>query len=96
MAFHWLENGLVTASFTTANSGLHQNWITASAQDGSDVYLGTYGSGVVKLTESGALEPFRVQNLTDVPARVEINPNALWVIAPRQSMREPLRRGWQY
>jgi hypothetical protein len=79
--FSLVKNGLVTASFTTANSGLHQNWITASAQDGSNVYLGTYGSGVVKLTESGALEPFRVQNLTDVPARVEINPNALWVSA---------------
>ena len=45
------------------------------------MYLGTYGSGVMKLTDPGALEPFHVQNLGDVAARVEINPNALWVSA---------------
>jgi ligand-binding sensor domain-containing protein len=77
--FSLVKNGLVTASFTTANSGLHQNWITASAQDGADVYLGTYGSGVVKLTEHGALEPFLTLNPADGSARVEINSNALWV-----------------
>lgn len=79
--FSLVRNGLVTASFTTANSGLHQNWITASAQDGSDVYLGTYGSGVLKLTAQGALEQFAMQGSAGAPARVEINPNALWVTA---------------
>jgi ligand-binding sensor domain-containing protein len=79
--FSLVRNGLVTASFTTANSGLHQNWITASAQDASDVYLGTYGSGVLKLTAQGALEQFAAQNTTGVPVRIEINPNALWVTA---------------
>ena len=77
--FSLVKNGLVTASFTTANSGLRQNWITASAQDGSDVYLGTYGSGVLKLTGQGALEQFAAQNFAGGLARVEINPNALWV-----------------
>ncbi len=77
--FSLVRNGLVTASFTTANSGLHQNWITASAQDGSDVYLGTYGSGVVKLTAQGALERFGTQSPADGQERIEINPNALWV-----------------
>jgi len=77
--FSLLRNGLVTASFTTANSSLHQNWITASAEDGADVYLGTYGSGVLKLTVQGSLEQFATQNPADGPARVEINPNALWV-----------------
>ncbi len=77
--FSLVRNGLVTASFTTANSGLHQNWITASAQDGGDVYLGTYGSGVLKLTAQGALEQFAALGQADGQARVEINPNALWV-----------------
>ncbi|MGA7413099.1 MAG: hypothetical protein WBW33_21660 [Bryobacteraceae bacterium] len=77
--FSLVRNGLVTASFTTANSDLHQNWITASAQDGGDVYLGTYGSGVLKLTAQGALEQFAAQGLAKGSARVEVNPNALWV-----------------
>ena len=76
--FSLIRNGLVTASFTTANSSLHQNWITAAAQDGGGVYLGTYGSGVLKLTAQGGLQPFAPQGLADGET-VEVNPNSLWV-----------------
>src|SRR5579884_1539525 len=37
-----LRNGFVQASFTTANSELRQNWMTASAVFENQLYLGTY------------------------------------------------------
>ena len=77
--FSIIRNGLVAASYTTANSGLRQNWITASAPDGAITYLGTYGDGVVMLTPQNTLEPF--QTVERRPGRVEINPNALLVTA---------------
>lgn len=68
-----LKNDLVQASFTTANSQLRQNWITASAILGNELYLGTYGSGVIRFDSRGAVTPF--------PAfaghRIEINANAM-------------------
>jgi ligand-binding sensor domain-containing protein len=71
--FSLLRNGLVEASYTTANSGLRQNWITASASDGDSVYLGTYGSGVVRFDRTRNLSRFRDFER----GRVEINPNAM-------------------
>jgi ligand-binding sensor domain-containing protein len=73
--FSLLKNGLVQASYTTANSSLGQNWITASAQFGGDLYLGTYGSGVVRLTAQGELTTFR--EFGRGQDRVEVNPNAM-------------------
>ena len=70
-----LKNGLVQASFTTANSGLRQNWITASAIAGDDIYLGTYGSGVIHMDSNFEVQPFR----EFVGTRVEINQNAMLV-----------------
>ena len=77
--FSLLKNGLVEASYTTANSPLRQNWITASAQFGGDLYLGTYGSGVVRLTAQGALTMFR--EFGPAQERVEVNPNAMLATA---------------
>ncbi len=68
-----LKNGVIQASFTTANSGLRQNWITASARSGRSLYLGTYGSGVVRLDEQFEVTSFREFSHD----RVEINPNAM-------------------
>jgi ligand-binding sensor domain-containing protein len=73
--FSLLKNGMVTASFTTANSGLKQNWITASASEGGTTYLGTYGAGVIQLRADGALEAYETVERRN--ERVEINPNAL-------------------
>lgn len=68
-----LRRGLVQASFNTANSSLRQNWITASAVFAGHLYLGTYGSGVIRFDAAGATQSF--------PAfagrRYEINLNAL-------------------
>jgi ligand-binding sensor domain-containing protein len=73
--FSLLKNGLVEASYTTANSALRQNWITASAEFGGDLYIGTYGSGVVRLTRQGELTAFR--EFGPRQERVEVNPNAM-------------------
>ena len=70
-----LKNGLVQASFTTANSGLRQNWITSSAVQGKDLYLGTYGSGVIRVDERFDVQTFR----EFLGRRVEISPNAMLV-----------------
>ena len=77
--FSLLKNGLVEASYTTANSSLRQNWITASAELGGDLYFGTYGSGVVKLAARGGLTGFR--EFGPGPGRVEVNPNAMLATA---------------
>ncbi len=68
-----LKNGLVKASFTTANSELRQNWITASQTFGGKLYLGTYGGGVIRFEPTGAVSTFESFS----HKRIEINPNAL-------------------
>jgi len=68
-----LKNAVVENSFTTANSNLSQNWITGSVGVGEDVYLGTYGSGVLRMNSRFDVESFREFN----NVRIEINPNAM-------------------
>lgn len=77
--FSLLKNGLVEASYTTANSSLRQNWITASAEFEGDLYFGTYGSGVVRLGAHGELTGFR--EFGPRQERVEVNPNAMLATA---------------
>jgi ligand-binding sensor domain-containing protein len=66
-----LEGGLVKASFTTANSALRHNWITAIADAGSTCLVGTYGAGVMAFEPDGSWKPF-----ADL-GKFEVNPNAL-------------------
>ena len=80
--FSVLRDRAVQASFTTANSELQQNWITASTEAWGSLYLGTYGSGVVRLTAQGELQSFR--EFSGREGRVEINPNAM--IATQQAL----------
>lgn len=96
-----LRNGLVQASFTTANSELRQNWITASAVFDNRLYLGTYGSGVVRFDDHGSVAPFAAFG----GKRVEINSNAMLATAralyagTSQQGLAILRRGeqrWQF
>lgn len=47
-----LEGGAVKASFTTANSALRQNWISALDLFEGSFYAGTYGAGVYRLDGS--------------------------------------------
>ena len=68
-----LKDAIVQNSFTTANSNLSQNWITASVAVGDDVFLGTYGSGVMHMNSRFLLEGYR----EFAKKRVEINANAM-------------------
>lgn len=67
-----LDRGLVTASYTTANSALKHNWITAFARSGGDWLVGTYGAGVLRMDSSGRFETF-----DDFRGVVNINENAM-------------------
>jgi ligand-binding sensor domain-containing protein len=69
-----LKGDAVQANFTTANSGLRQNWITASTNFAGEMYLGTYGSGVIRFSQRGGVETFREFS----GKRIEISPNALY------------------
>jgi ligand-binding sensor domain-containing protein len=67
-----IEPGLATVSFTTANSGFKHNWITAVLPTANDIFVGTYGGGVMHLGSGGAWTGF-----ADLPRAFEVNPNAM-------------------
>jgi len=71
-----LSRGAVTASYTTANSRLKHNWVTAIARVGQDWFVGTYGAAVMRLTPAGAWEQF-----DDLKTAAVINPNAILTTA---------------
>jgi ligand-binding sensor domain-containing protein len=67
-----LDGPVVRSSFTTSNSALKHNWITAITQLGKDFYVGTYGAGVLRITDRGVWETF-----DDLRGNIEINTNAM-------------------
>ncbi len=67
-----LESGTVRVSYTTSNSPLRHNWVTAIAASGSDAFVGTYGAGVIRLGSDGSWQTF-----ADLPSSTEINPGAM-------------------
>ena len=69
-----LDKGVIRANYTTANSGLTQNWITAVARVDDEWFVGTYGSGLLRLGAHGGWRPF-----SDLTGPIEINPNAIAV-----------------
>lgn len=69
-----LDSGIVSASFTTANSGLKHNWITAIVRVNEDWFVGTYGAGVLKLESGGRWSTF-----ADWRSPAVINPTAMLV-----------------
>jgi len=73
-----LDNGFVQASYTTANSHLRHNWITALVKVGPDWFAGTYGAGVLRLDASGAWITF-----PDLRGGFVVNPNAMAASATR-------------
>ena len=71
-----VDGGIVKASYTTANSTLGHNWITAIADTGSTCLVGTYGAGVMAFQADGTWQSF--PDLTQPAVRgFEVNPNAL-------------------
>ncbi len=67
-----LDGPVVRASFTTSNSALKHNWITAIVPVEKDFFVGTYGAGVLRLTSRGVWETF-----DDLRGPLEINANAM-------------------
>jgi ligand-binding sensor domain-containing protein len=82
-----LDGPVVRASFTTSNSALKHNWITAIAQLDNNFFVGTYGAGVLRLTSRGVWETFE-----DLRGTLEINANAM-VATPNAVYAGTLDRG---
>jgi len=82
-----LDGAAVRASFTTSNSALKQNWITGIVKVDKDFFVGTYGAGVLRITDRGVWETFE-----DMRGTIEINPNAM-VATPAAVYAGTLDRG---
>ena len=73
-----LDAGVVQAGYTTANSELEHNWITAIVPVGNEWFVGTYGAGVLKFRDTGEREGFPVAT-----GAYEVNPNAMLATTER-------------
>jgi ligand-binding sensor domain-containing protein len=69
-----LTGDTVRVNYTTANSGLKHNWITALARVGEEWFAGTYGAGVLRLDVAGEWHSF-----PDLKDGFVVNPNAMTV-----------------
>jgi ligand-binding sensor domain-containing protein len=69
-----LKKGMVKTNYRAGSSGLKQNWITAVVRVDDEWMVGTYGSGVVALDDSGKFASFE-----KATGEIEINPNAMLV-----------------
>ena len=67
-----LDDDTVRVNYTTANSRLKHNWITALARVGDDWFVGTYGAGVLRLDSSGEWHSF-----PGLKQDFVVNPNAM-------------------
>jgi ligand-binding sensor domain-containing protein len=65
-------------NYTTANSGLKANWITALARVGDEWFVGSYGGGIFRLDHTGRCERF-----PDASQAFVVNPNAMLVTGQR-------------
>src|SRR6266853_589308 len=69
-----INQGDVTANYTTTSSNLKHNWITAVVPVGSEWMVGTYGAGILGLDRSGHFQSVEVGS-----GQFEVNPNAMLV-----------------
>jgi ligand-binding sensor domain-containing protein len=67
-----LDKEQVVASYTTANSHLDFNWISAVVPLDGGWMVGTYGGGIVRLDASGRFHSYDVAT-----AGFDVNPNAM-------------------
>ncbi len=86
-----LDDGRVLANFTTANSGLRHNWITAIVPVGDAWFVGTYGAGVLRLDASGHWQTFE-----DAAGAFNVNNNAMVATAGRVYAGTPGRGLYVY
>jgi ligand-binding sensor domain-containing protein len=83
----FLNKGDISANYTTANSNLKHNWITAVVPLGSSWLVGTYGAGVLELDQAG-----RFHSLEMATGDFEVNPNAM-LVTPTYVLAGTLGRG---
>lgn len=67
-----LDDDTVRANYTTANSRLKHNWITAVLRVDDEWFAGTYGAGVLRLDSNGEWHAF-----PDLRDGFVVNPNAM-------------------
>ncbi len=82
-----LDRGQIVASYTTANSALSRNWISAVVPVGREWMIGTYGGGIVRLDDSGRFHSYDIGT-----ANFEVNPNAM-LVTERSVFAGSLERG---
>jgi ligand-binding sensor domain-containing protein len=82
-----LNRGDVAANYTTTNSNLKHNWITAVASVDSDWLVGTYGAGILRLDRSG-----RFYTMETGSGDFEVNPNAM-LVTPKYVLAGTLGEG---
>ncbi len=82
-----IENGFVRASYTTSNSPLRQNWISAVLPFNDGFFIGTYGGGFIQIDSAG-----QWTEIEDMPAHTVINPNAMIAVS-NQIVAGTLDRG---
>ncbi len=73
-----LEHETVLANYTTGNSGLRHNWVTALARVDDEWFAGTYGAGVQRFGRDGQWLTF-----PDLEPGIVVNPNAMLAAAGR-------------
>jgi ligand-binding sensor domain-containing protein len=73
-----LDQGQVRVNYTTANSGLQANWITALARVGDEWFVGSYGGGIFRIDATG-----RCQRFSDATESFVVNPNAMLATGQR-------------
>lgn len=67
-----IENGFATVSFTRFNSRFTHNWVTAVLPVAGDIFIGTYGGGILHTVAGRGWETF-----VDLPKQFEVNSNAM-------------------
>lgn len=82
-----LNKGDITANFTTTNSNLKHNWITAVARVDSDWLVGTYGAGILRLDSEGKFHSMEIAS-----GEFEVNPNAM-LVTPQYVLGGTLGQG---
>lgn len=82
-----LDQGQVRMNYTTANSALQANWITALARVGDEWFVGSYGGGIFRLDAAG-----RCQRFSDATESFVVNPNAM-LATDRRVYAGTLERG---
>jgi ligand-binding sensor domain-containing protein len=71
-----IENGFVRSSYTTANSPLKHNWISAMARSRDAWFIGTYGGGILQMDADGGWE-----ESPGIAKNMVVNTNAMMAVA---------------